>query len=117
MLATNYKSLIIWQKGIGIVKEAYLIVRLLPKFETYGLASQIVRAAVSIPANVAEGFGRKSQKEFYQFLSISYGSLLELDTYIVVLNDCYKEIDCNRIQNLILEEQKMLRVFMSKLKN
>jgi four helix bundle protein len=117
MPVENYKELKIWQKGIEIVKEVYIVTRLLPRFEVYVLVSQMVRSAISVPANIAEGFGRKSKKEFYQFLSIAFGSLLELDTYITVLKDNYPELNCNKLESLILEEQKMLRVFMSKVEH
>jgi four helix bundle protein len=76
----SYKELIVWQKSIALVKEIYLLTEKLPQSELYGLISQMRRAAISIASNIAEGYGRNSTKEYTQFYSISYGSLLELET-------------------------------------
>ncbi len=89
---------------------------MLPKSETFILVSQIIRAAISIPANVAEGFGRNSHKEFLHLLSIAYASLLELDSHVVIAKEEYKNIDFSKLEALIFVEQKMLRAFMSKVK-
>jgi four helix bundle protein len=70
----NYKDLVTWQKSMSLVTEVYLCTRLFPKEEIYGLTSQMKRAAVSIPSNIAEGHGRDSTKEYLYFLSIAYGS-------------------------------------------
>jgi four helix bundle protein len=80
----SYRDLEIWQKAMDLVVEIYKLTQNLPRHETYGMISQMQRAAVSIPANVAEGKGRQSLKEFIQFLSIANGSLTELETYIMV---------------------------------
>jgi four helix bundle protein len=76
----THKDLQVWQKAMELVKEVYLITRAIPKEELYGLTSQMRRAAVSIPSNVAEGAARASKKEFIQFLYIALGSLSELET-------------------------------------
>ena len=86
---TTYKDLLIWQKGIEIVKEVYLLCKELPKEELYGLTSQIKRSSVSIPSNIAEGWGRNYTKSYIQFLKYSRGSLLELETQIIIA----KELD------------------------
>ena len=70
----NYKDLVTWQKFMSLVTEVYLCTRLFPKEEIYRLTSQMKRAAVSIPSNIAEGHGRDSTKEYLHFLSIAYGS-------------------------------------------
>lgn len=75
----NYKDLVTWQKSMSLVTEVYLCTRLFPKEEIYGLTSQMKRAAVSIPSNIAEGHGRDSTKEYLHFLSIAYGSLMEIE--------------------------------------
>jgi len=80
----TYKNLLIWQKGIEIVKEVYLICKEIPVDELYGLQSQIKRSSVSIPSNIAEGWGRNYTKNYIQFLKYSRGSLLELETQIII---------------------------------
>lgn len=81
----EYKKLIVWQKSIELVKLVYEISKDLPKNEEYGLSSQIKRAAVSIPANIAEANGRNSEGERKQFLGISQGSAYELETELIIL--------------------------------
>lgn len=80
----SYKELKVWQKGIEVVKLIYAITDKFPKSETYGLASQMQRAAVSVPSNIAEGQARQHTKEFRQFLHTSLGSVAELDTQLIV---------------------------------
>ena len=78
----SHRDLIAWQKAMNLAEAIYQLIRSFPKEEVYGLTSQIRRCAVSIPANVAEGQGRRSKKEFQQFLGHARGSLLELDTHL-----------------------------------
>src|SRR5437867_1692009 len=80
----SYRDLLVWQKAIDLVTEAYRATAAFPKSETYGLMSQIRRAATSIPANIAEGYGRGSRKEYVQFLMVAQGSLKELETHFIV---------------------------------
>ena len=84
---STYKDLLIWQKGIEIVKETYLICKEISKKELYGLQSQIKRSSISIPSNIAEGWGRKYTKSYIQFLKYSRGSLLELETQIIIAKE------------------------------
>lgn len=112
----SYKDLIVWNKGIEISKEAYKITNQLPKEEIFGLSSQIKRSSVSIPSNIAEGRGRNTRKDFIQFLHIAQGSLLELETQIILVSEIYKNIKTEQIFKLIEEEKKMLAVMISKLK-
>jgi four helix bundle protein len=83
----NYKELKVWQKAYGLCLEIYKVTRTFPKEERYGLTSQIRRAAVSIPSNIAEGYGRKSTGEYIQALYIAYGSQCELETQILLSGD------------------------------
>ena len=83
MLA-SYRELTVWQKAIDLVVECCRLSAALPKTEIYGLTSQIRRAAASIPANIAEGYGRGSRKEYVQFLFIAQGSLKELETHLII---------------------------------
>ncbi len=83
----NYHELKIWQESRILVKSVYTLTANFPKEEIYGLTSQIRRAAVSIPSNIAEGTGRSSDKEFQRFLDYAIGSLFELETQIILAND------------------------------
>jgi four helix bundle protein len=83
----SFRDLIVWQQAMALVKLIYLLTKSLPKEETYGLTSQMRRAAVSVPANIAEGSGRGSRRDYQQFLRIAQGSLRELETYLLLLPD------------------------------
>ena len=78
----SHRDLIAWQKAMDLVVLIYQAIAAFPRHELYGLANQIRRAAASIPANIAEGQGRRSKPEFCQFLGNARGSLLELDTHV-----------------------------------
>jgi four helix bundle protein len=80
----GYKDLLVWRKGIDLVKEIYQLTKPFPPEERFGLVSQMRRAAVSVPSNIAEGQARKTTGEFIQFVSHAEGSLAELDTQIVL---------------------------------
>jgi len=84
MAIQSYRQLVVWQKAMSLVKEVYQLTKDFPKEETYGLTGQIRRAAVSIPSNIAEGQGRDSTKEFLHHLSIAYGSLMEVETQLLI---------------------------------
>lgn len=84
MTIKSYKDLEVWQKAMDMVVMCYQATKNFPKSEVYGLASQLQRAAVSVPANIAEGRERKYSKEFVQHLSIAYSSLAELETHIQI---------------------------------
>jgi four helix bundle protein len=85
----NFQDLRIWQKGIEVLKDIYILTKKFPKEELYGLTSQMRRSAVSIPSNIAEGFRRYHNKEYKQFLYIALGSCAELETHIIIA----KELD------------------------
>jgi four helix bundle protein len=80
----SHRDLIVWQKAMDLVEAVYTATASFPKEETYGLTSQIRRAVVSIPANIAEGQGRRLSKEYLYFLANARGSLLELDTHLEI---------------------------------
>lgn len=84
MSVINYRDLLVWQKAMDVVVESYRLAKLLPKSEAYGLASQMQRAAVSIPANIAEGQGRKHLGDYLYHLSVANGSLAELETHLIL---------------------------------
>lgn len=94
---TNYKNLEAWKKTMDLVKSVYLLCKKYPKEELYGLISQTKRSAVSIPTNIAEGCGRRTDKDTIQFLYISRGSLYELETLlnIAVMVEIINEAEFN----------------------
>lgn len=85
--ARNYRDLIVWQNGIKLAKVIYKLAERFPKQETYALADQIRRAAVSVPSNIAEGQARKSPGDFRRFLHFALGSLAEVDTQLVLAQE------------------------------
>jgi four helix bundle protein len=80
----SYRDLIAWQKGMELVEMVYRTSNIWPKSEIYGLTNQVRRATVSVPANIAEGHGRASTKEYLHHLSIARGSLLEVETHLLI---------------------------------
>ncbi len=82
----DYRDLIVWQEAMEIARLIYLLTRDFPREEAFGMTSQMRRAAVSIPSNIAEGFGRAQRKSFVQFLRIAQGSLKELETLAILSN-------------------------------
>jgi four helix bundle protein len=84
MSIQSYQDLQVWQNGMDLAEQAYQLTRSFPKEELFGLTSQIRRAATSIPANIAEGWGRQTTREFRQFLHNAQGSLRELETHLLL---------------------------------
>jgi four helix bundle protein len=80
----SYRDLKVWQKAIDLVVACYKLSKTFPKDEVYGLTSQLRRAVVSVPANIAEGYGRGSRKEYLQFLTVAQGSLKEVETHLII---------------------------------
>ncbi len=111
----SYKNLDSWKKSMQLVKEIYLITKDFPKEELYGLTSQIKRAAVSVPANIAEGVGRNYKKDTTQFLHISRGSLYELETLLSIaeMTGILKAETFNSLSESINECAKIINGFIS----
>jgi four helix bundle protein len=110
----SYKDLLIWQKGIKIVCLVYQLVKSFPQEELYALSSQLKRASVSIPSNIAEGYGRNTDKSFSHFLDISRGSLFEIETQLVIANELgfiTSKTLYTEILSQIEEESKMINAF------
>lgn len=105
----TYRDLDVWKKARSLVKEVYLVTRNFPSDEMYGLMSQMRRCAVSIPSNIAEGYGRQFKKETIQFLHIARGSLFELETQFFIASDL-NFIDEENLEKLLpqLDECKKL---------
>jgi len=106
----SYKELEVWKKGIEIVNVVYEVTKKLPPDERYGLVSQMQRAAVSIPVNVAEGFARQHTKEFRQFCFVARGSCAELETLALIARDRgYVEVGAfERLGEMLDHESRML---------
>lgn len=115
MPSRSYKDLEVWKKGFTLVEVVYTITERLPKEELYGLSSQIRRASVSIPSNIAEGQRRKNAKEFIQFLYIADGSTAEVETQLMIMQTRYN-LDVIDALTLVDEIQKMLYMLIKKLK-
>lgn len=106
----SYKDLIVWQKGVRLATAVYTLVEQFPKEELYEISSQMKRAAVSIPSNIAEGRRFGSNKEFAHFLSIAYGSGAELETQLEIVKSLPfgKKLRYTEVDSLLLEIMKML---------
>jgi len=87
MAITSYRDLIAWQKSMMFVREVYRLTKKWPADEQFGLTSQVRRAAVSIPSNIAEGHGRRANRDFARFLNIAHGSLMEVETQLQIVHD------------------------------
>ena len=115
----GYRGLLAWQKAMNLVENVYRQTRSFPSDERFGLTSQIQRAAVSIPSNIAEGSGLNSQTEFSRFISIAYGSLCELETQLTIaLRLGYlEESNFNHLFSEATEVARLLRGFQKSLKS
>jgi four helix bundle protein len=106
----KFRDLFVWQKSIAFVKEIYRITTKYPKSELFGLTSQIQRAAVSMPTNIAEGCGRNSNKELSRFIDIAIGSAFELETLLQISFELnyIEELEYNTLMKGLYEIQKMM---------
>ena len=114
----NFKQLRIWQTGFTIALSSYKLIETFPKEERYGLSSQITRAAVSIPSNIAEGSSRSSEKDYSRFIEISLGSSFELETQVLIseaLGFGDQELRTKMLFELE-QEHMMLHGFLARLK-
>ena len=118
-MVMSYRDLIAWNKAMELVTEIYRVTHTFPKEELFGLMSQLRRAAVSIPSNIAEGKGRLSKGEFRQFLGNARGSLAELETQILIAQnlDYLDEAETNRLLAMVEEVGKVLNGLLSAVKN
>jgi len=115
----SYEDLIVWQKADQLAYNVFSLVKKFPKEELYGLISQIKRSSLSVPANIAEGFARGSQKDFLRFLYIAWGSLVETEYFLKFSHKLdyitFKELENNL--NLTQEIGKMLNGLVKSIKN
>jgi four helix bundle protein len=104
----SYRDLEVWKISMQLAREVYQITEGMPKHEIYGLTSQIRRASVSVPANIAEGYGRNHRKEYVQFLGIANGSLKELETLLLLAHDLNYINDIARLMSLCESAGRLL---------
>ena len=116
-MVQHYQELIVWQKAMELVERVYRMTRTFPKDERFGLTSQIQRAAVSIPSNIAEGHARSSKKEYRNFLSISQGSTAEVETQTLIAARLgyVTSKQTENIMSLLDEISRMLNAIKKKL--
>lgn len=110
----SHKDLIVWQKAMILAELTYFLTKKLPKSESFGLISQMQRAAVSIPSNIAEGWGRNSANELKRFLLIARGSAAELETQLLLAERLHPSLKADDAVNLSIELQRMLLAFSKK---
>lgn len=117
-MINSYKELLVWKKSMNLVKIVYLLTEQFPKNEIYGLASQMQRAAVAIPSNIAEGYLRRHKKEYIQFLSVSLSSAAELETQILICQSLpkFSKMNFSGAESLVTEIMKMLYVMIERIK-
>lgn len=108
----THKDLEIWQKGIELVEKIYKLTATFPKEESYGIISQMRRAAISYPSNIAEGAARYSRKEFIQFVYIALGTLSELETQVIISS----RLGYHNDQNLLAEIELLRRMTLNFIK-
>jgi four helix bundle protein len=115
----HFMELTVWQKAMEVAREVYRLAPMLPKEETYGMRSQMTRAAVSVPSNIAEGWARESNKEKAQFLAIAQGSLAELDTQLTLCEEIgwFPKSETERMRGLLSEVGKMLTTMRRKFRD
>lgn len=115
----SHRDLIVWQKAMDLTVEVYQLTRLLPREETYRLTSQVIRSAVSIPANIAEGHARSTRRDYANFLAIAKGSLMETETFLMLaLRLGYvSDQQATRAMGLIIEVSKMITTIRMKLQD
>ncbi len=113
----SYQDLDVWRLSINLVKEIYRVIEKFPSSELYVLSSQIRKAAISIPSNIAEGQGRNSSREFRQYLAVSLGSLSELETQLIIAQEI-RYLTAEELDPLLISIdtiRKMLRALSNSL--
>ncbi len=109
MKSANYRDLVVWQKALILVTHIYKLTAKFPKEEIFGLSSQMKRAAVSIPSNIAEGSKRSTEKDFRHFLMISYGSGAELETQVEIAKRLFPSV-CNETTEVEIVLGEVMRM-------
>lgn len=113
----NYQDLKVWQKSYNLCLEGYKLLKKFPVEERYGLTLQMRRSVVSIPSNIAEGYGRKSKQEYIHYLYVAYGSYCEFETQLLLASDLdyIKKETFEKIFELAREVERMLKALIDSL--
>ena len=116
-MLNSYKELTVWRKSIDLILEIYRLTDNFPRSELYGLTSQMRRAAVSIPSNIAEGYSRRHRQEYIQFIKVAFGSGAELETQIIIAKRLgfTSGFKVEGAENLLSEVMKMLNKLVTTL--
>ncbi|MDI9869963.1 four helix bundle protein [Flectobacillus roseus] len=114
----SFRDLLIWQKSMNLVTDIYQVTRNFPQAEIFGLTSQLRRASISIPSNIAEGYGRNTSKDYLRYLQIALGSLYEIQTQLEIASNLHflEIFDFNKMISLCLEIERMLTSLIAKIK-
>ena len=112
----HYRKAVVWERAMEIAQEIYRLAKFLPREEIYGMRSQLTRAAVSVPSNIAEGWTRESPREKAHFLAIAHGSTAELDTQVTLCERIgwFPEVEAECIRGMLEEVSRMLTVMRRK---
>lgn len=109
MSVNSYRDLEVWQKGMDLVVTCYAATKNFPSDERFGLTSQLQRAAVSVPANIAEGHGRTHLKEYLNHLSIAYASLMEIETHLQIA-ERLNYLSSDNVTNMLSDTERLGRM-------
>ncbi|PAC31292.1 four helix bundle protein [Flectobacillus sp. BAB-3569] len=114
----SFRDLLVWQKSMNLVTDIYQLTRNFPQAEMFGLTSQLRRASISIPSNIAEGYGRNTSKGYLRYLQIALGSLYEIQTQLEIASNLHflEIFDFNKMISLCLEIERMLTSLIAKIK-
>lgn len=115
----SYKDLVVWQKSITLVQQVYELSKDFPKSEFFGLSQQLRRSAVSVPSNIAEGYGRGSRNDYLRFCKIARGSCFELETQIIIAIQLkmVNKVSAENVTSLINEVCRLLQGLINSLEN
>lgn len=116
-MVKGFKDLLVWQKSMALCRMVYALQKMLPKEEIYGLGDQLRRAIISVPSNIAEGYGRDSDADFAHFLTIARGSLYEVETQLELAESLGYFTVPGDVRSCIEEVGRMLTGFVNKLRN
>jgi four helix bundle protein len=118
-IVKSHRDLIVWQKSMSLAVEAYRVSKVFPVDERYRITSQLLRAAASVPANIAEGHARGTRKDYAHFISIARGSLAETETFLLLAEQIgiAEATQCAQAKALINEVGRMLNALLGKLRS
>lgn len=114
----SFRDLLVWQKSMSLVTSIYQLTRDFPHAEMFGLTSQLRRASISIPSNIAEGYGRNTSKDYLRYLQIALGSLYEMQTQLEIASNLHflDIVDFKKMISLCLEIERMLTSLIAKIR-